>query len=516
MLKSFPRFEIAFYFLTLISVLTAIIIGGPVIQMRFGHDVICVLDGAWRIQHGQIPHTDFSSILGCGYLGQQYLFLQLFHYNLFALSASSITLTLIALAIFFSLIYTSPSDDNYGWVLRIYTFLLILSLGLGQYHMGQGFKALTYANLYNRYSFLILLICFLLLNYLSSKSIKPKQLKFNIYAVVIALLLNYLCFVKLTYFLVALAVFTAYMLFSYFEPKKYFITLLYYVIIFGLVLLIFKVNALDMLNDYRAISKVHTNTFFDPAFLKGKFYHKYNILLLAGGIFLVGQLIAHKASLKIISLIVLLGFFSIAFHVTNYGDSDIVLLTFIPCFFVFAPLQPYKQLLSYKLLLILGCIFIAENVLSVAYTFISKKASYSQISGNGVTGFYVHQADGSCNANYELRINNGAALINRYKKPNDQVFCYDFDNPFPVLTNTQAPKNTLLVWQYKMTFSETIHPLALTMFNNVSLLLIPKCADPESSLYMQRIYKDVVGIQFVKVGENADWTLLRKKSSLLL
>ena len=91
---------IAFYVLVCIFILAY----SPTVLLHVGHDVSPVIDGAWRIENHQIPHNDFPSILGFGYLLQQYLFLKAFHYNFIAFAVSSITITTVAFLFFLFLL----------------------------------------------------------------------------------------------------------------------------------------------------------------------------------------------------------------------------------------------------------------------------------------------------------------------------------------------------------------------------------------------------------------------------
>ena len=59
-----PRPYIAGAVCASLGLLAAFIYGAPVPQLLFGHDLILILDGAWKWNSGIVPHVDYYSPLG--------------------------------------------------------------------------------------------------------------------------------------------------------------------------------------------------------------------------------------------------------------------------------------------------------------------------------------------------------------------------------------------------------------------------------------------------------------------
>jgi hypothetical protein len=175
----------------------------PIVQLKFTHDTPVMLDGAWRIQNGHVPHVDFSSILGHAFLYQLYIFLRLFDYDVIAIVVSTIVFTATMVAIYLCFYKSKTFLDNSTSLLRVYIFLLILALGLGQYTLGHLVAALSYACIYNRYCFQGLVVIILILILLSGK--KTTTQNGILLTILLSLLLIYLLFSKLTFFIVAAA-----------------------------------------------------------------------------------------------------------------------------------------------------------------------------------------------------------------------------------------------------------------------------------------------------------------------
>ena len=493
---------IVFYLLVCIFILAY----SPTVILYVGHDVSPVIDGTWRIENHQIPHKDFPSILGYGYLMQQYLFLQIFHYNFIAFAVSSLTITTVVFLIFLSFYAYEGFIKNTSIMLRVYLFLILVSLGLGQYHFGIAHTLVTYANLYNRYSFLCLFVLFI--QFLLLKNTKVIDTKLVIRLLVAGLLINYLLFVKLTYFAVALGFLTMCLFLSVVSFKIYFRLLLISLLIFAIVLLITKVDFLSILQDYRTISSARGKTLTDPTFIRSKFLQYYNIAFLLSLLLLAVEMFRKKVSLKFILLIGFVGVCAILIQFTNWGSTDIVMLSFVPVVFILLP--DYTRLLSFKIFLVVSCFFIFKNMRSIYYLSKAKDNKYTELKSKYLSGFYTNFTETGSNENYATRVVSGVALIDKNKTGRDKVFSFSFDNPFPFLTHTVPPKQVPIVWQFATTYTYDVYTDPKLLFGDVDLLLIPKALKAESATEMMTLYGNTVKEHYSIIDNNGYWTLYRK------
>jgi hypothetical protein len=503
------RWEIILFILFFTGISAFILAFSPIVQLQYVHDAPVLLDGAYRIQNGQVPHIDFSSILGHAFLYQMYVFLRVFNYDMIAIAASSVTFTALMVALYLFFYRSQTFIDSTTLPLRLYIFLLITALGLGQYALSCLVGDLTYACLYNRYCFQALLLVNLMLIVLSRKSSITKPGIFLLAA--IALLLNYLLFSKITFFIVAASLIGLFLFLNYISFNHFKYLVLFSLIVFFSFLLLFKQNFFSVLKDYKSISDVRTGWFKDPGFIFTKLFGRFNIVLIVSYGFLLFQLFWKKAINKIILLLIFFGIMSVFLHFTNFGNLDIVFLTFIPVLFILPDFTPYRSLLSFKIILLCSCIFIVKNFRSIALMPVADNHAHTTINNKYVKHFYSSSFLPLCNIEYSSRLEDGVQLINKNARPGEKVMSFTFEAIFPFLTHTVPPKNIMLVWQDEMTYSKTKYPDGENLFNDVNLLLIPKCDEPEVSP-MKKIYSKIVRENFIKVEEDNNWSLYRKKT----
>ena len=496
-------------FITFFTFLAAFIIFySPLVLLLYGHDVTVVLDGAWRIQNNQIPHVDFPSILGYAYLMQQYLFLRLSHYNMLALAISSVTITAIIITIFLLLYKSRTFLKNSDIFLRLYIFLIIISLGLGQYNFGTPFKLLTYANLYNRYCFESLAIVILMLITLNGKTLIDK--KTFIWLVVIGLFMNYLFFSKITYFGVAVLILFIFLMFRYRSINVFKYLLFITLGIFAATLLFSHESLSAIIHDYRNISGIRVGLFTKQFFMVRKFKHPFNLALILSYLCLLFMLIYKKAGYKLITLTITAGIFAALLHLTNWGETDIVFITIIPFFFILPQFAAYRYTTAARLLMIACCFFILKNILSIAYLPVVRLHQHTELKSPYVSGFYIYGIEATCNYEYSATIMAGVSLLNRYKINGEKIMSFTFENPFPVLTHTIPPVYNMLVWQYGTTYSNKVFPDAQKLFKDVDLIMVPNCDEEETSLHLRSIYKKQFNGNFSLVTANYYWSLFRK------
>lgn len=499
---------IGVYFLIVLFVLNY----SPFVQVMYAHDIPVVLDGAWRIENGQVPHVDFSSILGYAYLFQQYLFLKLFDYNLIGFSVSSITTTSIGLLIFFALYRSKVFTTSTSVYTRSYVFLLIVALGMGQYNFGIPYDLVTYANLYNRYCFVALLALVLLLITLSGKR------TVNVVAAVSliggAFILNYLLFTKVTYMMVAAGFIGLLLIFRFLSITFLLHLIIYSIVIFIAVLTFSDIKFMAIIQDYRTIASVRTGIFMDKAFVNSKIRHLFNLAFLGSLLLLMVQVYL-KRNFALLLLLAFVGCAAILVHFTNWGEKDIVLLSFVPVLFILPAYSKFTSLFSFKLLVFVSGVFIAKNFLSIYSLTRTDRFPVFEIKNPYVKGFNVSLIEVTCKTVYSDKIMRGVDLVNKNKTANEKVLSFTFENPFPILTHTIPPKHAMLAWQYGTTFSNKVFPERRQLFSDVDLVMIPKCDDPGATLEMRQLYKNELTNSFSKIDEDNYWYLMRKIKPVL-
>ena len=482
----------------------------PTALLYVGHDVSPVLDGAWRIENNQIPHKDFSSILGHGYLLQQLLFLRLFHYDFIAFSVSSIAVATVMLTLFLSFYHFPVFLKNTTPTLRIYFFILLVCLGLGQYHFGEKHTLLTYANLYNRYGFLSLFV--FSIQTLLWKDVEKATSRTVTQLSIAVMLLNYLIFIKLTYFIIAFGLLSFCLLIEVVSFSVYWRILLFTLLIFLVFSLAFGADALAIINDYKTIASVRGGELMRPGFIRYKLFQYYNVIFLLSLLLFIAEAIYRKVALKLVVLVCFIGVSAVFLQFTNWGTTDIVMLTFVPVVFLLSP--ELRTFITSKIFLAVCCFFLFKNLRSIYYLSKENGARYPEVKSQYLSRFYTNFTEVGCELDYAPWIVSGTALADKNKKIGDRIFSFSFDNPFPFLTHTVPPKHVSTVWQYGTTYSNTVHIPPQQLFNEVDLLLIPRCPLAESAAEMKKIYGAKVKEHYSLIDSNEYWLLYRKTRPL--
>lgn len=183
---------------------------GAIPVKDYGHDIIYMLDWVQRVDLGQVPHNDFQSILGAGFIYICRFFLKLEYYDLFGFSVANIFITTCAMGSAFALIFIAKFTQKtaVSCLFSIFVLIFIISCGYGSYHLGI-YKAITYANIYNRWGYALLTPVFLQLFLIKEHS--------RVSSVILGLLIGLLFLIKSNYAYTGLG----FLLLSFLHDKRY-------------------------------------------------------------------------------------------------------------------------------------------------------------------------------------------------------------------------------------------------------------------------------------------------------
>lgn len=111
-------------------------------------------------------------------------------------------------------------------------------------------------------------------------------------------------------------------------------------------------------------------------------------------------------------------------------------------------------------------------------------------------------------------INSGLDLLRRNVQPSDSVFTMALTDPFSMSLGLPSPRSPLW-WDLNFNFDEQNHPDADHLFAGVAWVMIPT-TNPDQGccqqtvVVMQEIYADYLDTHFTEDDSNADWTLLKR------
>jgi hypothetical protein len=109
-------------------------------------------------------------------------------------------------------------------------------------------------------------------------------------------------------------------------------------------------------------------------------------------------------------------------------------------------------------------------------------------------------------------VNDGFALIRRFRGPEDTVMCLDFTNPFSYgLRMKPAPGGTTVL-RYQTNFKDDSRPSAGALFGSAKLVMLPKFfSDGSLAGSVERLYGSSLDAQFELIGESTSWKLYRHR-----
>lgn len=107
-------------------------------------------------------------------------------------------------------------------------------------------------------------------------------------------------------------------------------------------------------------------------------------------------------------------------------------------------------------------------------------------------------------------VNDGLALVDRYRRPGDTIMSLDFTNPFSYGLGMKPASGGTTVLQYQTTFNDSSRPAAQSLFGAAKLVAVPKnFSDGSLNESIGRLYGAYLNSHFKEVGESKDWLLYR-------
>ena len=127
---------------------------------------------------------------------------------------------------------------------------------------------------------------------------------------------------------------------------------------------------------------------------------------------------------------------------------------------------------------------------------------------------YIAMRDGITPYQYAHLVNDGLALLKPYVTPSMRVFCMDSTNPFPIALCLPSPKGGAIWWDAK-TFSQKLFPNPEQVFGEVTHVMVPKVAvNRNTAAGMREIYGDYLAEHFTPLCESALWNLYASKKPI--
>lgn len=128
---------------------------------------------------------------------------------------------------------------------------------------------------------------------------------------------------------------------------------------------------------------------------------------------------------------------------------------------------------------------------------------------------------GTCTqAPYVEKINDALSMVKPRLKDDSRILVMDVNNPFSFGLGLPSPHGDALYWHYGthfnsqngVNFTEQSHPPPEKVFADVTIVMIPKCAEEDETVQMMlKIYREYVLAHFYQDAESKYWIMMAKR-----
>ena len=493
-----------------------------------GHDLMCTLDGGWRVLNGQRPYIDFYPGFGplMHLLAAAGLWLS--HYSAPGLAYTTAMMGFVIGLWTYAIArgrMSPPGALLTGW----FCALLVLA----PFNLGDDFRHLTEAEVYNRYGFaltaIVLIECF------GPAARRPAKMWAGVSSGVACALLFFL---KPTYFLVSAAiVFWACLMRAHARRRLLAASLGSSTVAVCFLLYLRDLGAIgrDMLLQVQTRSAGSASAALLPSTLEGLF----PLTMLIGLAWLVGLGVLDesagdwrswlRAPYRQLACAGIVGVAGILLLSTNFqktgfpltavfgillGDSILV----HPRIGAF-PANRDRTLFRLAVLLLVALAaapMAVSNAAGLAYGFVKSYQSdppdtvlfrtevLKKLRMQGPSSPW----DGT---EYATTVNDGLDLLERSSRSDESVFTFDFSNPFSYgLQRRPAPGGSLWMY-YGENFNDVHKPSPERILGHADLVMVPKRPwDPDRFQGTWRVYGDFLTGHFVLAAESSRWCMYRR------
>lgn len=504
-------------------------------------DVVCLLDGGWRIINGQVPNTGFHVPVG----SLTYL-LAAFGMKIAAPSVSSLTYGSVLFAALLVPCAWVITRARLPWAL---TFVFVLFEGfllLTPRPLGYPIRYTTYAMIYNRHGY-VLLSLFLLSVFLKPRSLLREHVLLD--GSLAGALLALMLYCKITYFLAAATLGLVAVLLNA-RPRRWFFACAgaFTGVCVGFFLL-FHISLYSYASDILQAGRVQSSAMRTTLLAQALRNNATWIYLLAfclalctlasGGIAMRG-----RSALRlwfVAGSIVAGGLLLVAGNANQGGgvDDPMYFLAAVVFLELFRRqnMQPVTQLniaagWAYKtawvlLLPVLCGTILIRDAASCAYAIkwnLEGRAVYDpsqRIHSVNLRDFYISPSVWKITAywpvrDFPARINDGIDLLQRNLQEGDRVTTLAFANPFSFALGLPPGNDDFLFWDVNFSFDQNNFPPPEKFLGRTSLVMVPRLSDRslggnfDTVDLMGEIYGGYLHSHFHEIAATDTWALYRR------
>lgn len=510
------------------------------------NDTFVIVDGAYRMARGYIPHLDFRNQLGFLNFAVPALAMRITG-NVGAAMPTALALYTVFLAPLAA--YVICTRLRY-WI-AIPLFLYIVLLVASPFMVGSTPVQISFASIYNKMGWAALII--LLLLYISPLFTTKKLWILD--GLVAALLMAFLLYTKITYGLVAIAAIALMAILDASWRRRAILAAVLFAAIIGLVELFFGINY-AYFSDLAHHSLVRSSLgFMGTRIVTSIVKNSYYVLAGTAALILCFFYSDRKYRDLLFGLFVISS--SIALFIFNSQETDVptvIAFIAIACERIarqaFGRADPGRRVavfavFAFFLIMISEILAYSAVAFALSYTR-STAANPKDVAGEpnigsffivedwphganharmkqgiarfGEDGFddigkYVASRQSIFQQEYSRTIEKGVDLLDEYDLGNERILTFDFANPFPSIIGSEPPTGDRVGLYFGRTFNEDVHIPADIMFRDTSVIMVPKVAmEPHTRDALMDIYGDYVREHYRLVHEDRYWSVWKAQA----
>jgi hypothetical protein len=504
-------------------------------------DMVCLLDGGWRILSGQVPHAGFHVPVG----SLTYL-LAAFGMKIVAPSASSLAYGSVLFAALLLPCAWYIVSARLPWV---FTSIFVLFEGfllLTPRPLGYPIRYTTYAMIYNRQGY-ALIILFLLCVFLKPRNSIGGRVLFD--GMLAGALLALMLYCKITYFFVAAAL-ALFAVILNAKPGRWFFAFAgAFTGVCAGFFAFFHINlylyALDIIAAGRVQSPGMRTTLLSQA-LQNNALWIYMIVFCLGLCTLAGSARARQ-DLSAFQLWIVTGSIVGAGLLLASGNANQGGGVDDPMYFLAAVIflelfrrqntdkaeqshtkARWAYTASWALMIPILCgTILARDVASCAYAVkwdLRGRPTYDpsqRMHSANLRDFYISPSVWKITAywparDFPARINDGIDLLRKNLQKDDRVTTVDYANPFSFALALPPANDALLFWDVNFSFDQLHFPPPKDFLGSASLVMVPRLADRSLGCCFQTpdlmlgIYGGYLHSHFHEIASTETWVLYRR------
>jgi hypothetical protein len=470
------------------------------------HDVFVVLDSAWRMLSGEKPHQDFYSPLGPLAFLPTVAGLALSHSQIDGFGYGQA----LAGGFFGLWAYLLGRHRMSDVPLAIFCVLITLT-STGVSGIGLPPTSLTPGMTYNRFGFALVQMIIV-------EALLPpiKRERFADWAggFSTGLALTLLLFLKISFFLIAIAMIGALLFCRRRKSGEWFGLLTGFLIVGLSFAAYFNWNLAPMFADLRLAARakrLEISQYFLDTNIEGSLCCA--TLAAMTGLFVSRQDHAAGRSLLLAAPVIALG--GLMLVLTNFEHAGFPLSAIVGVISLQLISTSSKQS-GFRLSLVLWCLtFLVGRMGSDALSlYVGAIRKPSAVAGGckvfdapRLAGFSVCGPEDE----YATYVNDGIRLLNANRSPGDSVLSLDFSNPFSYPLGMKPARGGVNSQQFGSTFNLKYHVTPERMFGSVTLVMAPKYFTDFTLVgTVYRLYGPFLEEHFTPIGESVNWRLYRR------